>query len=333
MEAAQRQLLWHDIPRELMPHFKVMNSDLEETENTVGDYTLGAQLDTRCGVVREAVDKRNRKVAIKIIGKSEVFTPGEVEGIYREFRFLVGFVRHPNIVRAVECFHGPKNVYTVLEFLGGKNLANFLSDMPGLRMSDDNAFYNFSQIASGLSHCHNKDVTHRGVCLEHIVMRPRDDGSYTPKLVDFCSAMVAKQGVTSVASCGCLPCMAPEMICEGPYHPKSADCWSVGVVLLEMAGGKGSFCHAVHLDENSAKQLHISGDVTSKRLLRDRISNYFEMPGNHAVALATMGGLQNEKISKTLACLLQCEEKRSKLDPFVIEVPAVDEEVLEPPST
>ncbi len=56
----------------------------------------------------------DRKVAVKIIHKADVFTPGEVEGIYREFRFLAGFTRHDNIVRAVDCFHGPKKIYTVL---------------------------------------------------------------------------------------------------------------------------------------------------------------------------------------------------------------------------
>jgi serine/threonine protein kinase len=337
LEAAQRQLLWQDIPRELMPHFKVVNKDLEESDHTAGDYTLGATLESRFGmgncqtqllngILRAGTDKKNRKVAIKINRKQDVFTPVEVEGIYREFRFLAGFVRHPNVVQALECFHGPRNVYTVMEFLPGKNLANHLSDLPGFRMNEDDVISCFSQIASAMRHCHGKDVTHRSLCLEHIVMRLTADGKHVPKLVDFRCAMIAKAGVTSVAVCGCLPCMPPEMLCEGPYQPKPADCWSIGVVLLEIAGGKGSFCQAVQLDENQVSELH-TRDLASKRLLSDQIRNFFAAPGNHAVALACMGGVQNPAIQEIIENLLQPQDRRSSVNRFAADETMEDEVV------
>ncbi len=60
LEAAQRQLLWEDIPRELMPHFKAMTADLQETDDRVGDYTLSEKMETQRGIVWEGKDKRNR---------------------------------------------------------------------------------------------------------------------------------------------------------------------------------------------------------------------------------------------------------------------------------
>jgi len=324
LEAAQRQLLWQDIPRELMPHFKGVKEDLEESDHTAGDYTLGATLESRFGILREGTDKKNRKVAIKINRKQDVFTPVEVEGIYREFRFLAGFVRHPNLVQALECFHGPQNVYTVMEFLPGKNLSKHLSDLPGFRMNEDDAIACFSQVASAMRHCHGKDVTHRSLCLEHIVMRRTADGKHVPKIVDFRCAMIAKAGFTSVAVCGCLPCMPPEMLCEGPYQPKPADCWSLGVVLLEIAGGKGSFCQAVQLDENDLSDFH-TRDLASKRLLSDRITNFFAVPGNHTVALACMGGVQNPAIQEILENLLQPHDRRSSVDRFAADEATEDE--------
>ena len=332
LEAALHQELWKDIPREAMPHFKPMNSNSEETEDQVGDYTLGPKLEARCGIVREATDKQNRRFAIKVICKDEVFTPFHLEAIWREFRLLAGFVKHPNIVRSIACFHGPKNVYTILEFLGGQNLSNFLSGLPGLRVNKDDAMSYFSQIASAVSHCHQKDVTHRTVCLEHVVMKHTADSIHMPNLVDFRSAVTAEKDVPFLAACGTLPCMSPEMVCEAPYLPKLADCWSVGVVLLEMAGGKGSFCRALNLDETSGKEMHASGNAANIKMLADQILNFFGTAGNHAVALAWMGGVENQQIQSIIESLLQPEGRRSTLDSFVVDQEIVDDEHQDAPT-
>ena len=43
------------------------------------------------------------------------------------------------MVRALDCFHSPEKVYTVLDFAGDKNLASHLLDLPGLRMPEEEA--------------------------------------------------------------------------------------------------------------------------------------------------------------------------------------------------
>jgi len=321
LEATHRQLLWEDIPRELMPHFKAMTADLQESPQSAGEYILKQKMETQAGIVWEGKDKKDRKVAVKIIDKADVFTPGEVEGIYREFRFLAGFTRHPNIVRAVDCFHGPNKIYTVMEFAGKQNLAQYLSDLPGLRMNEQDATGCFHQLASALAHCHARDVSHRAVSLEHVVMKPEADGTHTPKMVDFRSAMVAKEGVTSVTVCGSLPCMSPEMLCGQAYMPKPADCWGVGVLLLEMAGGKGSFFLALGIDEQKAREQ----DSSQRPLMAEQIGNFFKKEGSHGAALSCMGGLQSTEIVEVLQGLLTPEtdaetnEERAPLERFLNE--------------
>merc|ERR1719149_250508 len=98
-----------------------------------------------------------------------------------------------------------------------------------------------------------------------------------PKIVDFSCAMVAKDGITSITLFGDLPCQSPEMLCasvDSPYLPKPGDCWSLGVLLLEIAGGKGSFFKALDFDKTYLKRL--SSDMVSPMQLCDTIIKHFQ---------------------------------------------------------
>lgn len=310
LEAIQRELLWKHIPRELMSYLKSMDSSLEESDTRAGEYIL----DERMGYtsVWEGRDQNQNKVAVKITDKAEVFRPVEVEGIYREFRFLAGMVRHPNIVSAHDCFHGAKKVYIVMDFAGKVNLDEHLSRLPEQRMREAEVLGYFYRIASAIHHCHCRKVVHRSIALEHVVMQPEADGSHTPKLVNFRSAMIAKEGVTSTTLCGSLPCMAPEMMRGGSIPPKPSDLWSLGVLLLEMAGGRGSFFKATQIDEATAIQQLEWEDAG--QMLADQIEHYFNISGKHAFALSCMNGVSNSEVLMVLERLLQSADQRGSLE-------------------
>lgn len=341
LEAAHQQLLWEDIPRELMPKLKrAQSADFVETENRVGDYSLLEKMETQVGLVWEGIDSRsNRKVAVKITNKADISTPGQVEGIYREYRFLSGFTSHPNIVRVVDCFVCTKRIYTIMEFAGKQNIAQYLSDLPGNRMNETDALGCFCQLASAVAYSHGKDVSHRNISLEHVVVKPSEaDGPPCATLVDFRDAMVAKEGVVSAALCGYLPCMAPEILSgwSGRYYlPKLADRWSLGVLLLEMAGGKGSFFKSVQVDESIARQHYQGTSPQASNMLADRILDHFQQdPANHGRALSCMSGLQSPEILRIIEGLLQPQENRVTLDEFVIseEAPHDDNEHQDAPA-
>lgn len=279
-------------------------------------YTLGVNLKTQSeSIVRLGHDDQNRKVVVKMKSKLEVYTPEEVEQIYREYSFLSHHTKHPNIVRAVDLFHTNKQVYTVLEFAGSQNLSQYLSAMAHRRMREDEAVSCFNQLASALQHCHDKDISHRSISLEHVVMDPQAGSTHPiPKLVDFREALVAKNNSTSTTSCGRLPCMSPEMLIDVDYFPKAADRWSIGILLLEMAGGMGSFFQALRIDESLA--MNPPEILAEQRPLAEHIMDHFGTPGSHGDALACKGDVQSKKIGRKLESLLQRMENRIDLAPF-----------------
>merc|ERR1712032_675732 len=138
--------------------------------------------------------------------------------------------------------------YVVLEYAGPINLSQVLMTSPGQRLDVQDSLDCFRQLATGLAYCHEKDVVHRDICLEHLVRKPINVDRYHWVIVDFSSAMVWKTKAKAYMACGSFPCMAPEMAMCGPYIPKLADSWSAGVVLLEMSGGMSSLSWAVQVD-------------------------------------------------------------------------------------
>jgi hypothetical protein len=313
LEHAHMQLLWEDIPRNLMPHFSAVNPDLVETENMVGDYDLVTKMQTAYGTVWEAVSLAGVKLAIKFIDKLAVNTPAEVECVNREYRFLKGYVEHPNIIRAVDFLHSPKFVYIVFDYAGDQHIAQYLEATPGHRMDAGACFGCFGRIASAVAHLHEKDITHRSISLEHVVLNQENlekDGYPVPKLCDFHFAMVAKPGFVSRTICGKFPCMAPDMLLGQPYAPLAADCWSTGVLLLEMLGGMGSFVEALGLTEQETESIFQEDGIAVQMATANKILAYFSNAGSHSRALACVNGVQNEKAVPILSGLLQSASTR-----------------------
>lgn len=279
-----------------MPHFCALDKHLVETGQTVGRFRLVKKVETVGGLVLHALDDNGQSCAIKVLNKSKVFTPGDLEGIYREYRFLSEIIRHPNIVRCLTMMQSTCRVYLVFEFAGSLNLAQVLSNQPGQRFDEADTLTAFDQLVQALSYCHSKDVAHRNVSLEHIIVNGLE-GTVTShcQLCDFRSAMVARGHTTSKTSCGTLPCMAPEIALGTPYIPRHSDCWSAGIVLLESAGGLSTLSRTVPYDAGNVEPNMVAG----------AIQHFFSEVGSHSAALCNNGGVRSAAIQPQLEALLK----------------------------
>jgi len=289
------ELLWESVPKSLMPKFDPIDRNLVETANRVGDFQLTNRFKTRNGNVLLASKCQPDEAVIKVYDKSDHVSAGDLECIYREIRFLRDVLRHPNIVRCTHMLHSFSRVYLCLEFGGMPNLHRRLLDQPGYRLDLEDAVECTMQIAGALAYCHSRDVVHRQVSLEHIIL---EDQSHKPfcRLVDFHQATHCPELTPSSTQCGELPCIAPEVALDESYLAKPADCWSLGVVLLEAAGGLGSMRQAVGWPEEAELE-------PAAR----RIKSFFSTSGSHARALAVMGGVRSEAVLDTLSALLTVE--------------------------
>jgi len=295
VEAQHQHLLWESIPTALMPHFPTLDTSLVDCDSGIGSYTFARRFEAVEGTVMHAVGKQtSMDYAIKVIEKKTIFVPGHLESIWREFHMLSHIIEHKNVARCLEVLHSPLKLYIVLEFAGDANLAQILSAQPRQHLDIDKALHTFQQIVAGLKHCHDKRIVHHVVSLEHFVLRLTPCGNwYHCRLVDFRNARKRVDAEKSRAVFGKLPCIAPEMALGDPHIPMLADCWSAGVVLLEMAGGLSSLSGSVPFDM-----------MAEPRFVAGSIKTFFDVEGHHAVALSHMDHVCDASIVRILAKLL-----------------------------
>jgi len=258
----------------------------------------------------DASPEGKKALVLKIWEKGEIFTPQELEGCYRELRFLTEVLLHPNVARCRDFLHTPNYLYMVLDYAGDQNLATLLHMRPGKRAEAGLALPCLKQIATALEYCHSKDVAHRSIQLEHAVVDVRNDRVFKITLCDFQSAMVVHGKATSSTMCGTLPYIAPEVI-GGTYRPILADCWSVGILLLEMAGGIGCVWEVLNVSLQSFVAV-----------FKEAASRWFRKEDVHAISLTKCGAEHDAHVLGLLEAVLQVDpEARNCMSELVLKIP------------
>lgn len=293
------KILLEDIPKTLMPKFPVQDPNLRESQQLIGDYRILRRLPLKGGifVLAEANEGEGECVMIKAIDKSAVADAHDLEGIYREQRFLSDLVKHPYIAECIGALHSPHRVYLIFKYAGEQSLSDFLADQPGERLPVEDAITHFDQLADALEYCHHMAISIRNVSLDRILMcRSSLEEGFRCKFMSFSSAAVVNGTGLQRNYTGTLPFMPPEACMLQEHNPFCADCWSIGVVLLEMAGGLGSLARSVPVDMRE-----------DPPIVGHQLMHFFSSATSHRRALARLGGVQDEEIEGILRQLLRPE--------------------------
>lgn len=143
--------------------------------------------------------------------------------------------RHRNIVRLYEFFETQKHLLFVMELCSGGDLLNYVRKRR--RLKEDVAKYVFKQIIEGLGYCHSKQILHRDIKLDNILL----DSEGEVKICDFGVSKIVKKGEKMTEQCGTPAYIAPEILRDKGYEGFSVDIWSAGVVLYAMLYGTVPF--------------------------------------------------------------------------------------------
>ena len=146
-------------------------------------------------------------------------------------------VSHPNVVRAYEYFRDGDLVAYTMEFVGGGDLADQLSD-PAARIEIPEIVRLLAQITSGVQSIHDAGIVHRDLKPENILLTERGD----VKITDFGIArtghgpkLTEHGGVV-----GTIDYVSPEYLEKGQVDSRS-DIYAMGVLGYEMITGESPF--------------------------------------------------------------------------------------------
>ena len=192
------------------------------------------------GSVYRALDRRTGEtVAVKVLKYKLSDNPTLHHRFAREFKAARG-LEHPNIVRAILFENDGETSYCVFEYVEGCSLADRLETHG--RIPEGEALRIVTQIAQALHYAHQRQVVHRDVKPDNIMLLP--DGR--AKLTDFGLAKdysdSGDQDLTRAASgLGTPFFMAPEQFVNAKNAGSLCDVYSLGATLYNLVTGELPF--------------------------------------------------------------------------------------------
>ena len=138
-------------------------------ETVVENYKIGKVMGKGAfGKVNLAIHRLSGKfVALKSINKQIMTEEASKRKVMQEFNILRR-TRQKNIVRLYESFETPQHIVFVMEVCGGGDLLTYVRRRRKLK--EEVARHLFRQIVTGLKYCHSKNVLHRDIKLDNILL-------------------------------------------------------------------------------------------------------------------------------------------------------------------
>jgi hypothetical protein len=209
-----------------------------------GKYVLDSVIGTGAiGIVFKASHRDlGRTVAIKVLNPNYRDDP-DLLAVFRTEARAASQLEHPNVARVYDYGQEPDGlVYIVMEYLSGYTLGSVLEARRKLTAA--RAVDVMIQVCAALSAAHDRDIVHRDVKPDNIVLVPAQDDEGRPaEIVKVCDFGIAALGTTRTdegLAAGTPEYMAPEQSTGSAVRP-SADVYACGVVLYEMLAGQVPF--------------------------------------------------------------------------------------------
>ncbi|HEY9785537.1 MAG TPA: protein kinase, partial [Candidatus Obscuribacterales bacterium] len=194
-------------------------------------------------VVYKARDNKLQKfVAVKMLLPHLMLQAQSMQRFKQEAH-SASSLNHPNIVTIHNYGEAPNGQpYLVMDLLTGRSLSAIIKSEG--KISVDRALHIFTQLASALSHAHQKGIIHRDLKPSNIILVELDGNKDIVKIVDFGIAKLLPQEGRDVVSLtqtgdvfGSPLYMSPEQ-CKGDKLDARADVYSMGCLMYEALAGQ-----------------------------------------------------------------------------------------------
>ena len=208
----------------------------EEANKRIGDYQILDELGSggmgRVWRVRNVITDRIEAMKVllpDLAGRQEL-----AARFQREIK-LMASLNHPNIAALRTAFTADNQLYMVMEYVEGTNLADRLEKGP---IAVGDAVNYISQVLSAVSYAHQQHIIHRDIKPANMMLTPQG----VIKLMDFGIARGGEERSLTMTgtTMGSLSYMSPEQV-KGEATDARSDLYSVGVSLYEFVTGQRPF--------------------------------------------------------------------------------------------
>ncbi|KAH9923188.1 kinase-like domain-containing protein, partial [Epithele typhae] len=219
------------------------------------------------GVVYKALDLRTSRDpvptywAIKVLQKAGR-QPFELENIRREISLHMAMTLYPGIVTMYDVVDEDDRTFIILDLCDTGDLLEHIAVRGTYKDNEELLRMAFISLVDAVTACHMNNIAHRDLKPENILVN--QDGSEL-FLTDFGLATTRSTISEFDASTGVY--MSPESIGDltshVPFNPRTADIWSLGIILVNMLTGRYPWTKADRSDPAFAAYL-ADADYLSK---------------------------------------------------------------------
>ena len=204
----------------------------------IDEYTIVKELGKGSyASVRLAINKINKnKYAIKVYSKKALLDPQKKSTVNNEINILKQ-IDNINIVKLYEVIDTQSYLYLVMEYIEGVSLLDTIRREENHYFEEQKALKLFIQILKAIIYCQNKNICHRDIKLENILIIKED----IIKIIDFGFAVKTDRETYQNLLCGSPSYMAPEIVNKEKYIAQYSDIWSLGVLFYSMLYGRFPF--------------------------------------------------------------------------------------------
>lgn len=184
--------------------------------------------------VFECKDKlTGRHYAAKVYKKSLVY--GLESMLQNEFLVLKKVsLNHDNILRIVDYFETPRELFLVTEVAYGGDLFDRIVSS---RKLEENQVVEITRtLMRAIAYLHTNSIVHRDLKAENILFHTKREEDLRILVADFGLARILQYGEKITENCGTLSYVAPEVL-KGVGHDFAVDIWSMGVLVYFMLCG------------------------------------------------------------------------------------------------
>ena len=239
-------------------------------DNKISHYEIGKVIGKGAyATVKICKNKiTQEKFAMKIYEKKILNDNIKKKCILREIEILKK-LNHPNIVKLYDTIISDKNILLIQELVNGISLRDFYNKEIRNQRNISEKKYKiltliFKQIFSAFDYIHKKNIFHRDIKLENILLTK----NYEIKIIDFGFGLYNPRNYLQKFFCGTPNYMAPEIIMKKEYDGQKADMWSLGILLYKL------FCADFPFKGKDEKDLYrhiIKGKYKIKEYVPDLI--------------------------------------------------------------
>ncbi|MCJ2037018.1 bifunctional protein-serine/threonine kinase/phosphatase [Methylobacterium sp. J-068] len=175
-----------------------------------------------------------RTVALKVPSTALHADPAGLRRLMME-EWVARRIDSPHVLRAAPQTRRRSHLYTVMDYVEGRTLAQWLRDDPRPDLEEVRRIV--EQIAAGLRAFHRREMVHRDLRPHNILI----DTAGTVRIIDFGSTRIAgiaeDEPDVHEAVHGTVQYTAPECLAGRPATPES-DTFSLGVIAYQMLTGR-----------------------------------------------------------------------------------------------